>query len=73
MADQPQTVPAPTADANAPVFQIQRMYLKDMSLEIPHAPQIFLEQGQPQVGGTVGPTAAPHLQVGVVVVHHADA
>jgi preprotein translocase subunit SecB len=49
MADQPQTAPVPTVDANAPVFQIQRMYLKDMSLEIPHAPQIFLETGQPQV------------------------
>ena len=34
---------------NTPVFQIQRMYLKDLSLEIPHAPQIFLEQGQPTV------------------------
>lgn len=32
-----------------PVFQIQRVYLKDMSLEIPHAPQIFLEQAQPTV------------------------
>jgi preprotein translocase subunit SecB len=46
MAEQPLTAPV---DPNAPVFQIQRMYLKDMSLEIPHAPQIFLEQGQPQV------------------------
>ncbi len=27
-----------------PVFAIQRVYLKDLSLEIPHAPQIFLEQ-----------------------------
>jgi len=25
------------------------MYLKDLSLEIPHAPQIFLEQAQPSV------------------------
>lgn len=35
--------------AQAPVFAIQRMYLKDLSLEIPHAPQIFLETAQPQV------------------------
>ncbi len=35
--------------ANAPVFAIQRMYLKDLSLEIPHAPQIFLETVQPTV------------------------
>lgn len=32
-----------------PVFNIQRIYLKDMSLEIPHAPQIFLEQNTPTV------------------------
>ena len=36
------------ADAT-PVFQIQRMYLKDLSLEQPNSPQILLEQGQPQV------------------------
>ncbi|MCM5571685.1 protein-export chaperone SecB [Burkholderiaceae bacterium FT117] len=35
--------------AQAPVFAIQRMYLKDLSLEIPHAPQIFLESKQPTV------------------------
>jgi len=36
------------ADDN-PVFQIQRMYLKDLSLEQPNSPQILLEQQQPQV------------------------
>ena len=34
---------------NAPVFAIQRMYLKDMSLELPNAPQIFLQQAAPAV------------------------
>ena len=34
---------------NAPQFQIQRMYLKDLSLEQPNSPQVLLEQGQPQV------------------------
>jgi preprotein translocase subunit SecB len=33
----------------APVFQLQRMYLKDLSLEQPNSPQILLEQQQPQV------------------------
>ena len=32
-----------------PVFQIQRMYLKDLSLEQPNSPQILLEQQPPQV------------------------
>ncbi|MGC4078294.1 MAG: protein-export chaperone SecB [Rubrivivax sp.] len=36
------------ADAT-PVFQIQRMYLKDLSLEQPNSPQILLEQQQPAV------------------------
>jgi preprotein translocase subunit SecB len=33
----------------SPVFQIQRVYLKDLSLEQPNSPQILLEQQQPQV------------------------
>jgi preprotein translocase subunit SecB len=34
---------------NTPLFQIQRMYLKDLSLEQTNSPQVLLEQGQPQV------------------------
>jgi preprotein translocase subunit SecB len=37
-----------TADNN-PVFQIQRVYLKDLSLEQPNSPAILLEQTQPSV------------------------
>ena len=36
-------------DVQQPVFQIQRVYLKDLSLEQPNSPQILLEQGQPAV------------------------
>lgn len=32
-----------------PVFQIQRVYLKDMSLEQPNSPAIFLEQEAPNI------------------------
>jgi len=32
-----------------PVFQIQRVYLKDLSLEQPNSPQILLEQAAPAV------------------------
>lgn len=35
------------ADNNAPALQIQRIYLKDLSLEQPNSPRIFLEQAQP--------------------------
>ena len=38
------------ADENLqPVFQIQRVYLKDMSLEQPNSPAIFLEQEGPAI------------------------
>jgi preprotein translocase subunit SecB len=42
------------ADEATPVFQIQRMYLKDLSLEQPNSPQILLEQQQPQVDINLG-------------------
>ncbi|MDO4225904.1 protein-export chaperone SecB [Neisseria dentiae] len=32
-----------------PVFSIEKLYVKDLSLEVPHAPTIFLEQGEPEV------------------------
>jgi preprotein translocase subunit SecB len=37
-----------------PVFQIQRMYLKDLSLEQPNSPQILLDQTPPQVDINLG-------------------
>jgi len=49
MADETQT----------PVFQIQRIYLKDMSLEQPNSPQILLEQVQPKVDINLGLAANP--------------
>ena len=30
-------------------FQIEKVYVKDLSLEIPNAPQVFTEQTQPQI------------------------
>ena len=41
-------------DNQTPVFQIQRLYLKDLSLEQPNSPQILLEQAQPQVDINLG-------------------
>jgi preprotein translocase subunit SecB len=49
------------ADAT-PVFQIQRMYLKDLSLEQPNSPQILLEQAQPQVDINLGMQAEPVVE-----------
>ena len=42
-----------------PMFQIQRIYLKDLSLEQPNSPQILLEQGQPAVEINLGLGAGP--------------
>lgn len=38
-----------TEEVQQPVFQIQRVYLKDMSLEQPNSPAIFLEQEAPNI------------------------
>jgi len=45
MSDAPQPLPP----AQPGTFQIEKIYVKDMSLEIPHSPKIFLEQVQPQL------------------------
>ena len=55
------------AEDTTPVFQIQRMYLKDLSLEIPNAPQIFLEQGQPTVEVSID-TGGEQLAEGIYEV-----
>ena len=66
------------SEASQTVFQIQRVYLKDASLEQPNSPQIFLEQTEPSVNIQLGVegqaladgvyevcvTATVHTQVG---------
>ena len=32
-----------------PVFGIEKLYVKDLSVEVPNAPEIFMEREQPQV------------------------
>ncbi len=34
---------------NPPMFSIEKLYLQDASLEIPNAPQVFLERETPQI------------------------
>jgi preprotein translocase subunit SecB len=34
---------------NQPVFSIEKVYVKDLSVEIPNAPQVFLEREAPTV------------------------
>ncbi len=47
------------ADHQDPVFQIQRVYLKEASLEQPNSPAILLEQEQPTVDIQLGVNASP--------------
>jgi preprotein translocase subunit SecB len=42
-----------------PIFQIQRIYLKEASLEQPNSPAILLEQEQPSVDIQLGVEANP--------------
>ena len=42
-----------------PVFQIQRVYLKEASLEQPNSPAILLEQKQPTVDIQLGVESSP--------------
>lgn len=37
------------SETEQPVFSIEKIYVKDLSLELPNAPQIFLERDQPAV------------------------
>jgi preprotein translocase subunit SecB len=45
----PVQTPAQASAAHTPVFNIQRMYLKEASLEQPNAPAILLDREQPGV------------------------
>lgn len=38
-----------TTPEQQPTFQIEKIYVKDLSLELPHAPQVFLQSEGPQL------------------------
>ena len=51
------------AEANLePVFQIQRVYLKDVSLEQPNSPEILMQQEQPNVDIQLGVETKPVVE-----------
>jgi preprotein translocase subunit SecB len=47
------------SEQQQPQFTIEKIYLKDLSLEIPNAPQIFLGLENPQIEISVHNAAAP--------------
>lgn len=48
------------AQSAQPVFSIEKIYVKDISLEAPHTPNIFLEQGQSEIDMQLD-SAARHI------------
>ncbi|MDR3323399.1 MAG: protein-export chaperone SecB [Zoogloeaceae bacterium] len=52
--------PAPAAAQDPqPSFGIEKLYVKDLSVEVPNAPNIFLEQGAPQIDIQLTTQATP--------------
>jgi len=54
MAEKKTPAPAPeqtneASQAAGPQFAIEKLYVKDLSLEVPNAPQIFLDREPPQI------------------------
>jgi preprotein translocase subunit SecB len=54
-----------------PVFTIEKIYVKDLSIEVPNAPQVFLERDTPRVDVQLSTKASPvdegHYEVVVSV------
>ncbi|MCL1824738.1 MAG: protein-export chaperone SecB [Betaproteobacteria bacterium] len=55
------------ATDNPPVFAIEKIYVKDLSLEVPNAPQIFLVREAPQVNVQLRTEGSP-VEAGVYEV-----
>ncbi len=48
-----------TQQSTQPLFNIEKLYVKDLSLEVPNAPGIFLERENPQIDLQLHTQAAP--------------
>jgi len=49
MSDNPADQPAGASAAPQASFQIEKLYIKDLSLEVPNAPQVFMQPENPQL------------------------
>jgi len=49
---------AESAGADQPLFQIEKLYVKDLSLEVPNAPDIFMQAEPPQLEIQISQQAA---------------
>ncbi len=46
-------------ESNQPVFSIEKLFVKDLSIEVPNAPRIYLERDTPQVEIQLNTSANP--------------
>jgi preprotein translocase subunit SecB len=75
-ADAPNAIPTNAPQADARQVALQKFYVKDASVEVPLAPQVFTRPWQPQVDVNVGTAVQPlgddqfnlTLTVGIFVV-----
>ncbi len=51
-------------DTNLPVFNIEKLYVRDASIEVPNAPAIYTERTTPQINVELG-NAAQQVQEGI--------
>lgn len=49
MSDEALNGAAAPAEATGPQFSVEKIYVKDVSFEVPGAPQVFNDPGQPQL------------------------
>ncbi len=64
MSEQPQQ-PAGAQDTTQPIFSVEKVYAKDMSLEVPGAPAIYMSNDAPQVDVNIH-TAASVVEAGAL-------
>jgi preprotein translocase subunit SecB len=64
MSEQPQA-PQPGAEAQQAIFSVEKVYVKDMSVEVPGAPKVFLSSEQPAVEVNIS-TAADVVEPGAL-------
>lgn len=62
MAAEDNTEAAASTDPSQGRFGIQKIYIKDLSFETPHSPQIFQEEWKPSVNLDLSSTASPVLE-----------
>ena len=55
------------SEALQPIFAIEKIYLKDLSVEVPNAPEVFAERTAPEVGVEIN-SEAREVQQGMFEV-----